>query len=176
MITKEELLDKYSRYTTSELLEVIEHKHNYTDLAVVTAIEEIGRRKVTEDEIASHKLAQSKSQVENVKRNYVDRLSVWQKHFFFFIWIPILTFPFKRNFVEDGYQMKLKQARYFSLLGFISILVATFLSIQFAFTKYSFWLIVILEFGATLVFDGVFNPVYHLVDQEELENTEEELK
>ena len=71
--------------------------------------------------------------------------------------------------------MKLKQARYFSLLGFISLVIATFLSTQFNLSTSSFWLIVIHEFGITLIFDGVFNPVYHLVEKEETETTEEDL-
>ena len=172
MINKKDLEEKYAGYSLTELLEVIENKHNYTDTAVVVAIEELSRRKVTEEEILLHKQEQIEKTTEKVKRNYVDRLTIWQKHFFFFIWLPLLTFPFKRNFTEGGFEMKLKQARYFSLLGFISVMAATYFTIQFNLDNTSFWLILIPEFALTLIFDGLFNPVYVFKENAEDQNNQ----
>jgi hypothetical protein len=165
MITKQDLQEKYAAYSLPELLEVVENKHNYTDLAVVVAIEEISKRNVTEEQIASAKEEQALEIKEMVKKNYVDRLSVSQKHIFFFLfWFPFLTAAIKLNFAEDGSQMKLKQARYFSWLGVISMVVASLAGYNF---NISFWLILIPEFAVTLIFDGVFNPVYKLKENDD---------
>ena len=51
MVTKEDLEKRYSNLSNAELLDIIENKFSYTELAVTVAIEEIGNRKVTEEEI-----------------------------------------------------------------------------------------------------------------------------
>lgn len=172
MITKQDLEKRYSRYSISELLEIVENKHKYTDLAVVVAIEEIGRREISEEQIKSHKEEQLLAAKDKAKKNYVDRLSIWQKHFFFFVWIPLLTFPFKRNFIEGNFDTKLRQARYFSLLGFLCMLLSTFLTIEYNLSNLSFWIVLIPGFFVTLLLDPVFNPIYQIEETEETETND----
>ncbi len=131
MTTKEELQEKYATLSTDKLMEIIDHKFDYTELAVTVAIQELSTRNVTEDEIKEYKDKQVEKLKTFVKRNIVDDLSLLQKNLFFFIWIPLLTFAFKRNFAEDGYLLKLKQANYYSWAGFISFMLIGIMSVFF---------------------------------------------
>ncbi|MBS1528852.1 MAG: hypothetical protein JSU01_00980, partial [Bacteroidetes bacterium] len=38
---------------------------------------------------------------------------------FYFIFIPLLTSPFRQTFKEKGYKLKIKQSNYYSLFGFV---------------------------------------------------------
>ena len=164
-MSKQDLARKYAESPVSELLEIIENKQHYTNEAIVAAIEELSLRKITTDEIAKLKAEQAATLKEKGVKQYVSRLNIWQKHLFFFLWIPLLTFPFRQNFRDSGHYMKLKQANYFSLLGFLSMMLSTYITIQYNLSNISFWLILIPAFGITLIFDGVFNPVYTTKDQ-----------
>ncbi|MBP6127699.1 hypothetical protein [Flavobacterium sp.] len=127
MVTKEDLEKRYSNLSNSELLDIIENKFSYTELAVTVAIEEIGNRKVTEEEI---KLYKEKKVIEFntlVQKNIYDDLSLIQKNLFFFIWIPYINFFIKRRFLDDEAELKLIQANYYSWFGFITFAITTFI-------------------------------------------------
>jgi hypothetical protein len=123
MITREELQEKYATLSTDRLMEIIDHKFDYTELAVTVAIQELSSRNVTEDEIKGYKDKQIEKLNTFVKRNIIDDLTLLQKNLFFFIWFPLLTYAFRRNFVEDGYLLKVRQAHYYSWAGFISFML-----------------------------------------------------
>jgi hypothetical protein len=123
MITKEELQEKYATLSPDKLMEIIDNKFDYTELAVTVAIQELSSRNITEDDVKSYKDKQVEKVTTFVKRNIVDDLNLLQKNLFFFIWFPLLTYAFRRNFAEDGYLLKLKQANYYSWAGFISVIL-----------------------------------------------------
>ncbi|HAK11757.1 MAG TPA: hypothetical protein DCO78_07060, partial [Chitinophagaceae bacterium] len=85
-MTKEELQSTYSKLSNQELLEIIDRKFEYTELAITVAFEEISKRNISEEDISNYKTEQVEKAVKFVKKNIVDDLSLLQKNFFFFIW------------------------------------------------------------------------------------------
>jgi hypothetical protein len=159
MITQEELQQKYATLSTYKLMEIIENKSNYTELAITVAIQELSSREVSEDDVKNYKDKQNEKLNTFVKRNIVDDLNLLQKNLFFIFWIPLLTFAFKRNFAEDGYLLKLKQANYYSWAGFISFMligtVPVFLEINLSgYVTIAIW---ISCFIPTYLLDEFFN-------------------
>lgn len=156
-MTREELREQYAALSTNELLEIIDRKFDYTELAVTVALEEIGRRNLSEENIREYKEEQEAQAKSFIQKNIVDDLTVLQKVLFFFIWLPLLNFPFKQNFRDDDYVLKLKQANYYSLLGFVFMGLSTF-SFGFALhsdlTVFTIWF---LSFLPAYVFDEYFN-------------------
>src|ERR1700733_6171241 len=118
-MTREDLREQYAALSTNELLEIIDRKFDYTELAVTVALEEISRRNLSEENIREYKEEQVAKVNSFIKKNIADDLNIFQKILFFFIWLPLLNFPFKQNFRDDDYILKLKQASYYSLFGFV---------------------------------------------------------
>ena len=127
MVTKEDLKKRYSNLSNEELLEIIENKFSYTEIAVIVAIEEISERKITEEDIIRFKEKKIVQFNELIKKNIFDDLSLFQKNIFFFIWIPYITFFIKRRFLDDEAELKLIQANYYSWFGFITFAITTFI-------------------------------------------------
>jgi hypothetical protein len=156
-MTREDLQEQYATLSTNELLEIIDRKFDYTELAVTVALEEIGRRNLSEENIREYKEEQEAQAKSFIKKNIVDDLNLLQKIFFFFIWLPLLNFPFKQNFRDGNYILKLKQANYYSLLGFV-FMALTAISAGFApqsnLTAFTIWF---LSFLPAYGFDEYFN-------------------
>ena len=127
-MTKEELQETYSKLSTSELMEIVDRKFSYTEIAVIVAMEELSKRNVTETDIQAYKKEIVDKIGQEIKKNVDDDLTLFQKNFFFFIFIPIINFALKRNFEDDGFILKLNQAKYYSLLGFIFLIVSALIS------------------------------------------------
>ncbi len=104
---------------TEKLMEIIDNKFGYTELAVSVAFEELAGRKISEDEIKSYKFKQLEKLNSYIEKNILHDLVFSEKNLFYFIFLPILTSPFRQNFKEKGYKLKLKQANYYSLFGFL---------------------------------------------------------
>ncbi|HLK28304.1 MAG TPA: hypothetical protein VKT28_06970 [Puia sp.] len=156
-MTPEELKETYSKYTTQELLEIIDKKFQYTELAVTIAIEEIAKRKISEDEIKKYKSEKIQEIGRLIEGNIVNDLTLLQKNFFFFIWLPLITFPFRQNFKDDKNFLKLKQANYYSMLGFVSYIVTFILLDIFNLTTLSGIGVLILCFLPAYSFDEFYN-------------------
>jgi hypothetical protein len=129
MVSKEELQGTFATLPTEKLMEIIDNKFGYTELAVSVAFEELASRKISEQEIKNYKTKQIEKLNNYIKRNISDDLTLSQKNLFYFIWIPLLTFPFKQNFREKGYALKVKQSNYYSLFGFFFFLLTASLSV-----------------------------------------------
>ena len=156
-MSAEELRQNYTKFSIGQLLEILDNKFEHTELAVTIAIAELSKRNVTEEDIRSYKENLISQAEQFVDRNIVDDLNLFQKHLFYFLWVPVLNSTFKQNFAEDGYALKLKQANYYSLLGFIFCVLSVVISIQFEFptlTALAIWLIGIIPAYA---FDELFN-------------------
>jgi hypothetical protein len=119
MVSKEELKGTYAMLPTEKLMEIIDNKFGYTELAVSVAFEELAGRKISEEEIKNYKFKQIERLNNYIKKNISHDLAFPQKNLFYFIFIPILTFPFKQSFRERGYKLKIKQANYYSIFGFL---------------------------------------------------------
>lgn len=153
----EELRQSYSKLSTRQLLEILDNKFEYTEQAIVSVISELSQRKVTEEDIRSYKENLLQQAEQFIDRNIVDDLKLFQKHLFYFLWLPVLNVALKQNFAEDGYALKLKQANYYSLLGFIFCVISIVISIEFGLptlTTLAIWLVGIVP---TYAFDELFN-------------------
>lgn len=124
MPTREDLLNRYSGLRTEELFHIIENRFDYTEVAVSVAWEELSKRNMTEEEVSSYRDFEIRQAEEFIEKNIVDDLSFLQKNFFYFLWFPLITFPFRHHFRQYGYFLKLRQATYYSLCGFLSFLVS----------------------------------------------------
>ncbi|MDB5137826.1 MAG: hypothetical protein JWP37_4429 [Mucilaginibacter sp.] len=132
MVSKDELQGTYAALSTEKLMEIIDNKFGYTELAVTVAFEELSSRKISEEEIKSYKSKQLAKLNNYIKKNISDDLSLSQKNLFYFIWLPLFTFPFKQNYREEGCALKVKQANYYSLFGFLFFALTAFLSVRFS--------------------------------------------
>lgn len=180
-MTADELKETYAKLSTEELLEILDNKFDYTDLAVSVALAELSSRKISEEDITTYKTAQVSKVVERVRRNISDDLSLLQKNLFFFFWLPIITFAIKQNFREDGYLLKLRQANYYSLIGFVSFIAITIATVSYDLsnlTSLAFW---ILCFIPACFFDEYVNRKAQIerlrkeLDRHEQEEHEEEI-
>jgi hypothetical protein len=156
-MTREDLERQYASLSTNELLEIVDRKFDYTELAVTIALEEIHRRSVTEADIREYKEEQISKAVTFIKRNIEDDLSLLQKILFFFAWLPLLNFPFKQNFRDGNYILKLKQANYYSFLGFAFMFLVGIASGWYSFSNLTAFTIWFLSFLPAYGFDESFN-------------------
>jgi hypothetical protein len=156
-MTREELQKTYSNLSTQELLEIIDRKFDYTETALKIALDEISKRNIEEDDIKNYKTEQVKKAEKFVAQNILNDLTIFQKNLFFFIWIPLITFAFKQNFKDDGYILKLKQANYYSWLGFIFFMVVGLISAIYDLWNLTSLGIWVLSFLIAYGFDELFN-------------------
>ena len=155
-MTKDDLQKTYSNLSTYELLEIIDRKYDYTDLAITMAIEEISKRQVSEDDIRDYKAEQLNKTRIFIRKNFLDDLSMVQKNLFYFIWVPFVNFALRQDFKDDGYILKLKQANYYSLAGLVLFLGTGLISAAFNFSIYTSLATWILGFLAAYSFDEFF--------------------
>jgi hypothetical protein len=119
MVSKEELMVTYSSLPTEKLMEIIDNKFGYSELAVSVAFEELAGRKISEEEVKNYKSKQIEKLNNYIRKNISHDLSFSQKNLFYFIFIPLLTAPFRQGFKEKGFKLKIKQSNYYSLFGFV---------------------------------------------------------
>ena len=156
-MNREDLEKNYAVLSTNELLEIVDRKFDYTELAVTVALEEINRRNISEEHIKEYKDEQIAKARTYIKKNIVDDLNLFQKITFFFIWLPLLNFPFKQNFRDGNFILKLKQANYYSLLGFIFMMLLGFISGYYPLSNLTVFTIWFLSFLPAYGFDEYFN-------------------
>jgi hypothetical protein len=161
-MTREDLQEQYAALSTNELLEIIDRKFDYTELAVTVALEEIGRRNLSEANIREYKEEQVAQANKFIKKNIVDDLNVFQKVLFFFIWLPLLNFPFKQNFRDGNYILKLKQANYYSLLEFVFMVLIASCSGFASHSDLTVFTIWFLSFLPAYGFDEYFNRKWQI--------------
>ncbi len=152
MVTQEDLKKRYATLSVSELLHIIDNKFSYTETAVLVAIEELASRKIDESELEEYKNQVITTFEEAVQKNYLIGLSFLQKNLFYFIFIPILNFAFKMNYKQDGYLLKLRQANYYSLCGFLGLILSGITSVYFDLN----------DFGSIAIWISVFLPAFFL--------------
>ncbi len=156
MITKEELQHTYSQMSSEELLAIIANQYNHTAMAVSIAQQELSGRNLTYTDVETFKSAITEKQEQDKNNNTLEDLSLAQKIFFYFIWLPLLTFTFKRNFVDNGSLLKLKQVHYYSLMGFFAFIIVCIINaIYDPYLSYSVTIVVSL-FVPTYIFDEFY--------------------
>ncbi len=157
MITKEELQHTYSQMSSEELLAIIDNQYSHTSLAVSIAQQELSSRNLTEMDIQTFKTELQDKQEQDISENMLEDLSLAQKIFFYFIWLPLLTFTFKRSFVDHGSLLKLKQVHYYSLMGFFAFIIVCIINaIYDPYLSYSVTIVVAL-FVPSYLYDEFYN-------------------
>ncbi|MCG2612782.1 hypothetical protein LZZ85_00765 [Terrimonas sp. NA20] len=79
-MTADELKETYAKLSTEELLEILDNKFDYTDLAVSVALTELSSRKISKEDITTYKAAQVSKVVEHIRRKISDDLNLLQKN------------------------------------------------------------------------------------------------
>jgi hypothetical protein len=156
-MTKEDLEKQYAELSTNELLEIVDRKFDYTDLAVAVALAEISKRKISEETLKEYKDIQISRLKESARKILVDDLQVGYKIFFFFIWFPLLNFALKQNYRDGNFVLKLSQARYYSGLGFLFMMGTGLLSGLYNLSNLSAVTIWFCCFLPAYAFDEFFN-------------------
>jgi hypothetical protein len=156
-MTREDLEKLYSSLSINELLEIVDRKFEYTELAVTIALEEISRRKVSEETLKEYKDLQISRAKETIRKILLDDLKTGYKIFFFFIWIPLLNFPFKQNYRDGNFVLKLSQAKYYSTLGFLFTILTALLSAFYDLSNLTALTIWFISFLPAYAFDEFFN-------------------
>jgi len=157
MITKEELERTFSNMNNHELLEIIDRKFEHTELAVLVALQELSKRNLSEDDIFAYKAEKVEKVNKFFRQNIIDDLNLIQKNLFYFIWLPFFTFPIKRNFIEDGCVLKLKQANYYSFLGLAAFIIVCILNASYDLSLSISFALMVALFIPTYFFDEFFN-------------------
>jgi hypothetical protein len=156
-MNKADLEEQYAALSTNELLEILDRKFDYTDLAVAVAIAEISKREISEETVNEYKDLQIARTNESIRKVIIDDLKVGYKIFFFFIWVPLLNFPLKQNYRDGDFVLKLSQASYYSGFGFAFMMLTGMVS---GFYDLSNLTAITIWFGSFLpvyAFDEFFN-------------------
>jgi hypothetical protein len=156
-MNKEDLEKQYAELSTNELLEIVDRKFDYTELAVTVALAEISKREISEETLKEYKDLQVSKAKESIRKIIIDDLKVGYKIFFFFIWIPLLNFPFKQNYRDGDFVLKLSQARYYSGLGFLFMMLTGLLSAFYDLSNLTALTIWFTSFLPAFAFDEFFN-------------------
>ncbi|MCO4292767.1 hypothetical protein NF867_07830 [Solitalea sp. MAHUQ-68] len=119
MPSKIELEKRFASYSNEQLLDLLNDQEAYTDLAVEVASIELKSRNLSEQEIKDYVVNKYKQAELFIEKNIHEELTLLLKSFFYFCWIPVLTFPFTLNFREDKAILKLRQANFYSTFGFL---------------------------------------------------------
>lgn len=156
-MNKEDLEKQYADLSTNELLEIVDRKFEYTDLAVAVALEEIRKREISEETLKEYKDLQISRIKESFRKIIIDDLKVGYKIFFFFIWLPLLNSALKQNYREGDFVLKLSQARYYSGLGFVFMMLAVLVSVRYDLSTLTTGTIWFISFLPAYAFDEFFN-------------------
>ncbi len=138
-------------------MEIVDRKFDYTELAVTVALAEISKREISEETLKEYKDLQISRAKETIRKIILDDLKVGYKIFFFFIWIPLLNFPFKQNYRDGGFVLKLSQARYYSGLGFLFMVLTGLFSGLYDLSTLTALTIWFISFLPAYAFDEFFN-------------------
>jgi hypothetical protein len=149
-----DLAERYAKLSNSQLLEILEHKEEYTTEAIIVLQNEIDKRKLGEHEIEQITTEKKiKSIIAEEKASI--SLVLWEKLFFYFIWFlpSFINAAIGMNYLKDGLLTKLQQSRFFRIAGFVSMLALTFteltlesrdfiiiISLLFIFFGISYWI------------------------------------
>lgn len=156
-MNKEDLEQQYAALSTNELLEIVDRKFDYTDLAVAVALAEISKRGISEETMKEYKDLQVSRAKETLQKIIIDDLKVGYKIFFFFIWFPLFNFAPKQNYRDGNFVLKLRQANYYSRLGFLFMILTALASGVYNFSDLTAATIWFVSFLPAFAFDEFFN-------------------
>jgi hypothetical protein len=157
VVTEEELQRKFASYTNSKLIQIAISEDAYTDIAKAVAAAELRKRNITEDDIETYNDEVIEEMDSFIKKNTVDDLSLLQKNLFYFLLLPIFLLAIIRNFEDDGYVLKAKQAGYYRLAGRGAIIISAIITLIFQWNELAILAGWIAGFIIAYVYDEKFN-------------------
>jgi hypothetical protein len=156
MQTKAELAKVYSTFADKKLLDIINDKDQYTEIAFSAAYEEIQKREIKigqvqdyfENKVLEAKISEHVAFIE---------LTFLEKVKYFFIWFfPFIEVAFRMNLIEDGLKTKFKQSRIFSTVGLLTFMLTGFLAAVFEHSNFESFSILFLFFVLTYFIEKWF--------------------
>lgn len=154
--TRDELIERYATFGTDRLLEMLDHRDEYTPEAIEVLKAELTKRHVTESEIRHYVAAFGAKNIETTRKAGIP-LMLWEKIFFFFIWFSpgFLSLAFGMNYLEEGLATKLRQSRFFRIAGFLFLLLIGYFSIMMGFGKIIGITLLVSLFGLTYWLEAI---------------------
>lgn len=156
MILREDIQKKYSGLSIDELLAIVREQEGYTEMAISVAQEELAKRNVTDDQVREFDERTDEANAVALRQAW-EKLGIFQKCFFYFIWVPLLHFPVKQNLREDGYFFKVRQAGYYSLAGFIAFVITALVSVALDLSDWPALLVWVVLILPAFALDNFFN-------------------
>lgn len=156
MVSKEDLENRFANFSNKELLDIIENKFKYTDLALSVALSELSKRQINAHDFENYKKEQINEWSNKFEKLTLIELSFFQKILFYVLCFSFLNFIFKRNLDDDGFELKLFQADYYSNFGIVFLIISVLLGSIKIFSDFVY-VIFIIGFVIAYLFDEYFN-------------------
>jgi len=161
VVTKNSLVEKYATLEKDNLLEIMSNRSDYEEVAVSVALEELKRRKVSDEEINHYvsKIAYKPDQT-TINKYFID-LNFFQKLASYFFIIPRYRYYFTMPFTTNGTVLKAQQANYY-LVASVSFLIVGAISANLYLSLF----LIIWPFGFIIayLFDIGFNKGRQISD------------
>ena len=159
MVTRDSLEEKYATLEKDELLEITSNRGDYEKIAVEVALQELKRRKVSNEEI-NHYLSKTAYRPDHatIDKYFID-LSFFQKVVSYFFLLPRYRYYFTMPFTTEGTALKAQQANYYLVAG-VSFLILGAISANFYLS--SFLVIWPSGFIIAYLFDIGFNKQWQI--------------
>ena len=127
MRTKDELAKHYATLTDRQLLDILNEKDQYTDIAIQAALGEMQKREIEPEQVEEYYevLASEKEVMDQIA---LIELTLIEKVKFYFLWLlPFMGSAIRMNYAEQGLKTKVKQSKVFSIMGFLMVFPAAIL-------------------------------------------------
>jgi hypothetical protein len=125
-MTNEEIQQQCEALSDEQLLLVVNNKRLYTEKIVRGAYQEIRNRGLSKQEIKEIEKAQA-GRNKIITGNIHADVLLLEKIGFFFLCIPRMHFFVLRDYRKRGFVLKVRQARYYNLLGLLTFILSTLL-------------------------------------------------
>ncbi|MFZ2907315.1 MAG: hypothetical protein WAZ98_14020 [Cyclobacteriaceae bacterium] len=129
--SKQELAQRYTKFSDQKLLDII-YKNEARPEAIDAAKEELKKRDLSPETVTDFTHNKETKKII-VLENATIPLPLHQKFLFFVAWFIPFFFggAYRLNYKEDGMFKKLKQSSWYSVAGFIALILTTIIAIKF---------------------------------------------
>lgn len=156
--SKEELAQRYTAFSDQKLLTILYNNDGYRPEAIEAATEELKKRHIPVDTVQNFVQGEELKNIVATENANV-QLPLHQKFLFFFAWFIPFFFgtAFRLNFQEDGFVLKLKQSKRYSIAGLIALFTTTIITIHFELGNLYSFSILFGMFGVFFLIESQFN-------------------
>jgi len=125
-MTIDEIQQQCETMSSEQLFLIVNNKQLYTEKIVRVAYQEIRKRGLSKQEIKEIEKVQAR-RARIITGNIHEDILFLEKIGFFFLCIPRMHFLVFRDYRKKGFVLKIRQARYYNLLGLVFFLSSAFL-------------------------------------------------